>query len=201
MWTNPRHTTSGRTTLPGGLRRAGFVEVSLPKTTASTYPMLRNSVFGPEISFPGRISAGFQSEKFQNRPPGQPKAHFEAFPIRIRPKSCPEARFPARKHYCVTGYTGAESTQQSRPSQFAIPRRVGSEGSPIRDRTDSLRHRGHARCEQASSLCYAMVFPGRKSGSRPAEGRPESRFRSFPDQNPAEIRPGSSISCPEALFP
>ena len=71
------------------------------KLRAGCYPMLRNSASGPEIWFPGRISAGFYSGKHKNRPSGRPEAcrrpDFDAFPTGILPKSCPEARFPARK--------------------------------------------------------------------------------------------------------
>ncbi len=66
------------------------------------YPVLRNSASGPEIGLPGRLSAGFQSGKPQNRPSAGRVADFEAFPNRVRPKSEPEARFLSRKHYCVT---------------------------------------------------------------------------------------------------
>ncbi len=64
-----------------------------------------------------------------------------------------------------------------------------------------------------STLCYTMVIAGLKfdcgwiliwktsqSALRPAEGRPEGRFRGCPDQNPVEIRHGSPISGPEALL-
>ncbi len=57
---------------------------------------------GREVGLPGRVSAGFESGKLQNRPSGRPKAgqraDFEAFPTRIRPKPSPEARSPARRH-------------------------------------------------------------------------------------------------------
>ncbi len=39
----------------------------------------------------------------------------------------------------------------------------------------------------------------RESALRPAEGRQEGRFRSFPDSSPAKIQPGRPISGPEAL--
>ena len=52
---------------------------------------------GPEIGFPGQISAGISSGKYQFRP-----SDSEAFPSRIRPKSDPGARFSPRKHCCVT---------------------------------------------------------------------------------------------------
>ncbi len=72
---------------------------------ATIYRMLRNMASGPEIGFPGRISAGFDSGKPQNRSSGRPSAgrrdDVEAFPMRIRPKSSPEARFPTRMQYCV----------------------------------------------------------------------------------------------------
>ncbi len=37
-----------------------------------------------------------------------------------------------------------------------------------------------------------------KSDLRPAEGRPEGRFRGYPDWDPPEIRPGCPISGPDA---
>ncbi len=43
-------------------------------------------------------------------------------------------------------------------------------------------------------------YSGKKSALRPAEGRPECRFQDLPDQNPAEIRPGSPTSGPVALL-
>ncbi len=39
-----------------------------------------------------------------------------------------------------------------------------------------------------------------KSALRPAEGRPESRFRFFPGSSLAKTRPGRPISGPEALL-
>ena len=39
-----------------------------------------------------------------------------------------------------------------------------------------------------------------KSALRPAEGRPEDRFRCFPGSSPAKIRPGRQIYGPEALL-
>ena len=55
--------------------------------------MLCNNVSGPEIGLPGRISAGFQSGKLQNRLSGRPsagrRADWEACPTRIQPKSGP----------------------------------------------------------------------------------------------------------------
>ncbi len=39
-----------------------------------------------------------------------------------------------------------------------------------------------------------------ESALRPAEGRPEDRFRCFPGRSPAKIRPGRPISGPEALL-
>ncbi len=74
--------------------------------STKTRPMLSHNASGPEVGLPGRISAGFQSGRPQNRPSRRPKAvrrgEFEVFRIRIRPKSSPEARFPAPKHYRVT---------------------------------------------------------------------------------------------------
>ena len=47
----------------------------------------------------------------------------------------------------------------------------------------------------------AGLLPGKQeSALRPAEGRPEDRFRCFPGSSPAKIRPGSPISGPEALM-
>ncbi len=63
-----------------------------------SYTMLRNSASGPEIGLQGRMSAGFESGKHQNRPSGRPEGRFRGFPIRIRPKSRPEDRFSARRH-------------------------------------------------------------------------------------------------------
>ncbi len=68
-----------------------------------------------------------------------------------------------------------------------------------------------------ASLCYAIVRPARrldfgdgfqpdccgrapKAALRPAFGRPEGRFRCFPESSPAEIRPGRPIYGPEALL-
>ncbi len=50
------------------------------------------------------------------------------------------------------------------------------------------------------------ISAGLKSGKpqiqalRPAFGRPEGQFFCFPNQNAAEIRPGSPICGPEALL-
>ncbi len=43
-----------------------------------------------------------------------------------------------------------------------------------------------------------LIGKASKSALRPAGGRPEGRFRGFPQKNPAEIRPGNPISGPEA---
>ncbi len=54
-----------------------------PRVYPDPDTMLRNTASGPEFGLPGQISAGFQSEKLQNRPSGRPKAgrmaDFEAF--------------------------------------------------------------------------------------------------------------------------
>ncbi len=70
---------------------------------------------------------------------------------------------------------------------------------------------------QLRVLCYAIVLPGRnrpsgpdfgrtatgkapRAAPRPAVGRPEGRSRFLPGSSPAKIRPGRSISGPEALY-
>ncbi len=60
------------------------------------------------------------------------------------------------------------------------------------------------------SLCYTIMLPGRRSGFRAGFRQhpnretlnidPQAGLRSFPDWNPAELRPGSLISGPEALL-
>ncbi len=67
------------------------------------YPMLCNSVSGPEIGLPGRRSVGFYSGNLQNWFAGRPEAgrgaDFDVLPMSIWPKSGPETPFPARNHY------------------------------------------------------------------------------------------------------
>ncbi len=58
------------------------------------YPVLRNSVSGPEIGFPGMISAGSLAGKHQNRPSGRPKAGRRVAFMFSRSES---GRNPARK--------------------------------------------------------------------------------------------------------
>ena len=55
---------------------------------------------------------------------------------------------------------------------------------------------------RASGQDFGRILIGRasKSALRQAFSRPEGRFLCFPDRNPAEIRPGSPISDPEALL-
>ncbi len=64
------------------------------------YFMLRSSVFGPEIGFPGRMLAGPLPGKHQNRPFGRPEGRFRfspgSSPAKIRPgrpSSGPEVVF------------------------------------------------------------------------------------------------------------
>ncbi len=77
------------------------------------------------------------------------------------------------------------------------------QGSPV---GASFGCRGSSWCSR-DTLCYAIVFPGRKSTGkapesavRPAEGRPECRFRCFPGSNPSKTWPGRPIYGPEALL-
>jgi hypothetical protein len=88
------------------------------------YPMLRDSASGPEIKFPGLISAGFSSGKRPNRPSGRPKARrraeFHDFLTRIRPKSGPEAQSLARKRKLRNiGYPQAWRNHKSHQSDNA----------------------------------------------------------------------------------
>ncbi len=48
---------------------------------------------------------------------------------------------------------------------------------------------------RASGPDFGRIAIGKtfKSPLRPVEGRPEGRFWGFPDQNPAEIKPGGPI--------
>ncbi len=64
-------------------------------------------------------------------------------------------------------------------------------------------HVTHLRAvNRRSGLDFGWTATGKASKSvlRLAEGRPEGRFRFFPESNPAKIRPGRPIAGPEALL-
>jgi hypothetical protein len=154
------------------------------------YPMLRSRASGPEIGFPGRISAGFLSGEPENRLSARFSASrrtgFQVFLFENRPKSSQEARFPTRKHYCrrnsktrcrldwrnwpLCVYSGVTNGRAPGYPKFVV---FGSGCLPWM-----------ICCTQ----CHAIVLPARKSVFR-AGSRPNSNRERLKIGPPAGFRP------------